>query len=244
MDYLFQDGGKPKKAKTTKSKTGTKTTKSKTGTKTTKTKKSKTGTKTKKGGNFLGSVGELVAPSGWESFVTTAGLFAIDRADAALRRGKSEKSSAKKGGMFGNEIVNEPGRAAIDRVFGYSTKNRSLKKSPENIEFDRVKRENEYRKSIMKIEENAAKALESAERKHAINRAQLEQSQLNREKNYVAEYKSKLRYFKSKGQLNSQDIGNIAILDRGLKHDLPMYKGIKNKSVNDIIINSKKEIGL
>ena len=258
MDYLFQDGGKPKakKSKTgtkskSKTKTGTKSktaTKSKTSTKTgTKTTKSKTGTKktgSKKGGNFLGSIGELVAPTGWGSFATAAALVGIDRADAAFRRKKSEKSSAKKGGMFGNEIVNGPGRAAIDRVFGYSTKNRSLKKSPENIEFDRVKRENEYRKSIMKIEENAAKALESAERKHAINRAQLEQSQLNREKNYVAEYKSKLRYFKNKGQLNSQDIGNIAILDRGLKHDLPMYKGIKNKSVNDIIINSKKEIGL
>ena len=55
--------------------------------------------KSKKGGNFLGAVGDLVAPAGWESFATTAGLFALDRADAALRRGKSEKSSAvKKGG--------------------------------------------------------------------------------------------------------------------------------------------------
>jgi hypothetical protein len=55
--------------------------------------------KSKKGGNFLGAVGELVAPTGWESFATTAGLFALDRADAALRRGKNEKSSAvKKGG--------------------------------------------------------------------------------------------------------------------------------------------------
>jgi hypothetical protein len=108
MDYLFQDGGKPKKTKsktkTTKSKTstktGTKTTKSKTSTKTgTKTTKSKTSTK--KGGNFLGSVGELVAPTGWGPFATAAGLLALDRADAALRRGKSEKSSAKKGGMRG-----------------------------------------------------------------------------------------------------------------------------------------------
>ena len=58
--------------------------------------------KSKKGGNFLGAVGELVAPTGWESFATTAGLFALDRADAALRRGKSEKSekssAVKKGG--------------------------------------------------------------------------------------------------------------------------------------------------
>jgi len=53
----------------------------------------------KKGGNFLGSVGELVAPSGWESFATTAGLFALDRADAAFRRGngKAEKADKKSG---------------------------------------------------------------------------------------------------------------------------------------------------
>jgi hypothetical protein len=72
MGYLFQDRGKQKKAKYKAN--------------------------TKKGGNFLGAVGELVAPSGWETFATTAGLFALDRADAALRRGKSTKSSAKKGG--------------------------------------------------------------------------------------------------------------------------------------------------
>ena len=91
MNYLFQDGGKPKKAKTTKSKTKTKT--------------------PKKGGNFLGAVGDLVAPTGWETFATTAGLLALDRADAALRRGKSEKSSAKKGGMRGgNEYDDEATR--------------------------------------------------------------------------------------------------------------------------------------
>ena len=62
----------------------------------------------KKGGNFLGTVGELVAPSGWETFDTTAGLFALDRADAALRRGKKTKSSVKKGGMRGgNEYDDE-----------------------------------------------------------------------------------------------------------------------------------------
>lgn len=113
MDYLFQDGGKPKK---TKSKTSTKSkstkTKSKTSTKTgTKTTKSKTTTKkssSKKGGNFLGAVGDLVAPTGWGPFATAAGLLALDRADSALRRGKSTKSSAKKGGMRGgNEYDDE-----------------------------------------------------------------------------------------------------------------------------------------
>jgi len=57
--------------------------------------------KTKKGGNFLGTVGDLVAPTGWGSFATAAALVGIDRVDAALRRGKSTKSSAKKGGMMG-----------------------------------------------------------------------------------------------------------------------------------------------
>ena len=52
--------------------------------------------KSKKGGNFLGSVSELFVPTGWETFATTAGLFALDRADAALRRGKSEKSVLRK----------------------------------------------------------------------------------------------------------------------------------------------------
>ena len=64
--------------------------------------KSRTNSKSysKKGGNFLGSVGELVAPIGWESFVTTAGLFALDRADAAFRRGngKANKADKKSGG--------------------------------------------------------------------------------------------------------------------------------------------------
>lgn len=44
----------------------------------------------------MGSVGELVAPSGWESFVTTAGLFALDRADSAFRRGKGKSDKADK----------------------------------------------------------------------------------------------------------------------------------------------------
>jgi hypothetical protein len=91
MDYFFQDGGKTKN-------TGSKT-KSKTGTK-------KTGSK--KGGNFLGAVGELVAPTGWEGFATAAGLLAIDRADAALRRGKSEKSSTKKMSGGGRVTIKGP----------------------------------------------------------------------------------------------------------------------------------------
>ena len=39
-----------------------------------------------------------MAPTGWGSFATAAGLLAVNRAAATLRKGKSEKSSAKKGG--------------------------------------------------------------------------------------------------------------------------------------------------
>jgi hypothetical protein len=52
-----------------------------------------------KGGNFLGAVGDLVAPTGWGPFATAAGLFALDRADAALRRGTKEKKEKMKGGV-------------------------------------------------------------------------------------------------------------------------------------------------
>ena len=126
MDYLFQDGGKPKKTKS-KSSTKTKSTKSKskTSTKTgSKTTKSKTTTKkssSKKGGNFLGAVGDLVAPTGWGPFATAAGLLALDRADSALRRGKStksEKSSAKKGGMRGGYTIEQlqPIKETIEQI--------------------------------------------------------------------------------------------------------------------------------
>jgi hypothetical protein len=63
--------------------------------------------KTKKGGNFLGAVGDLVAPTGWGSFATAAVLVGMDQADSALRRKKSEKSSAKKGGMRGGAPMDE-----------------------------------------------------------------------------------------------------------------------------------------
>jgi hypothetical protein len=71
--------------------------------KSTKTKKTKSSTTTcskskAKGGNFLGTVGDLVSPSGWETFATAAGLLALDRADAALRRGTKEKKEKMKGG--------------------------------------------------------------------------------------------------------------------------------------------------
>ena len=83
MDSLSKNDGKPKNVKY---KTGSKT-------KVTKTKNSKT--KKHKGGNFLGVIEDLVAPSGWQTFATAAALLAIDRADAAYRRNKTNKSDKK-----------------------------------------------------------------------------------------------------------------------------------------------------
>ena len=90
MSFFELDGGKAKKAKP-KAK---KSTKSKA--KKAPAKKSSGKKKTKKGGNFLGTVSELFAPAGWESFVTAAGLLALDRTDNYLR--KSKDSKKQKGG--------------------------------------------------------------------------------------------------------------------------------------------------
>ena len=140
MDYLFQDGGKPKKTKS-KTKTGTKTaTKTKTGTKTaTKSKTTKSKSSSKKGGNFLGTVGDLVAPTGWGPFATAAALVGLDRVDAALRRGKSTKSSAKKGGMRGGTII----RDNLHKIF--------LKKLNEAMNAQQ-KTTNKNREEILKID--------------------------------------------------------------------------------------------
>jgi len=67
-----------------------------------KSKKSTTARSKAKGGNFLGAVGDLVAPTGWGPFATAAGLFALDRADAALRRGTKEKKEKKEKMKGGN----------------------------------------------------------------------------------------------------------------------------------------------
>ena len=90
-----EKSGKPKKVGRPKSSTKSAKSQPKTGAK-------KSGSK--KGGNFLGAVGELVAPAGWGSFATAAALVGIDQADAAFRRGKSEKSSVKKGGAPNNNL--------------------------------------------------------------------------------------------------------------------------------------------
>jgi hypothetical protein len=98
--------------KTTKSKKTKKTSDAKKTTKASDAKKPKKSTTTRskskaKGGNFLGTVGDLVAPTGWGPFATAAGLLALDRADAALRRGTKEKKEKMEGGkkMKGGEMT-------------------------------------------------------------------------------------------------------------------------------------------
>ena len=125
MDYLFQDIDKPKKVgrpKGSKNDKNDKKIKTSSETKTSKKPKSKTDIKSKKGGNFLGSIGELVAPTGWEDFATTAGLFALDRADAALRRVKKEKISKMKGGADSHDpnnwVFDQDGYARVNSVNG------------------------------------------------------------------------------------------------------------------------------
>jgi hypothetical protein len=114
-------GGAKKTTKTTKSKKTKNTSDTKKTTKSAKTsdakktKKSSTTTRSKsktKGGNFLGAIGDLVAPTGWGPFATAAGLLALDRADAALRRGTKEKKEKMKGGkkMKGGLCDSEPGQ--------------------------------------------------------------------------------------------------------------------------------------
>ena len=83
-----QNGGKSKSSKSSSSKS------------------SSSSSKSKKGGNFLGSASELFVPTGWESFATAAGLLAIDRADAAFRRGRNSSKKQKGGAdMDGHESL-------------------------------------------------------------------------------------------------------------------------------------------
>jgi hypothetical protein len=118
---MDQTGGKNKTKKSTKTTKTTKTKKSSTAIKEKKpatkktTKKTKTHSK-KKGGNFLGTVGDLVAPTGWGPFATAAGLLALDRADAALRRGTKEKKEKMKGGLKDNEECRVESHVSIRQV--------------------------------------------------------------------------------------------------------------------------------
>jgi hypothetical protein len=100
MDSLFQYFGKTKKVGRPK---GSKNNKK------TKKPKSKTDIQSKKGGNFLGSIEELVAPTGWGGFASAAALLAIDRADSALRRFNKDnkKMSGGRHGTTRKKIFNQ-----------------------------------------------------------------------------------------------------------------------------------------
>jgi hypothetical protein len=88
-----QNGGKSKSSRSSSSKSSSSSSKS-------------SSSKSKKGGNFLGSVSELFVPTGWENFATAAGLLAIDRADAAFRRGRNSNKKQKGGAdLDGHESI-------------------------------------------------------------------------------------------------------------------------------------------
>lgn len=95
---MDQYGHAKKSKKTKKTKKSSTTTNEKKESKKSSSKTTKTRSKSKtKGGNFLGAIGDLVAPTGWGTFATAAGLLALDRADAAYRRGnKKEKLGNQK----------------------------------------------------------------------------------------------------------------------------------------------------
>jgi hypothetical protein len=198
--------------------------------------KTRTKTSTKKGGNFLGAVGELVAPTGWEGFATAAGLLAIDRADAALRRGKSTKSSAKKGGEGNNTLKPNSVATAYHMGIIHNPEHEKMKyywQTPEgqrHAEF--IRATNEQRK---KDEEKAAqrKAERNREYKERTNaffadvNARVKAHKKKSVANYVADYKIQ----KSLNNPNSE---------MNLRRVLRYYKDLNEASINKIIENAKK----
>jgi hypothetical protein len=109
-----EKSGKPKKVGRPKGSTKSAKSQPKTGAK-------KSGSK-KKGGNFLGAVGDLVAPAGWGSFATAAALVGIDQADAAFRRGKGKaekdvKSVKKMRGGDPDGVPPHPGHLLSNNIF-------------------------------------------------------------------------------------------------------------------------------
>jgi hypothetical protein len=78
-----------------------------------------------------------VAPTGWGPFATAAALVGLDRVDAALRRGKSTKSSAKKGGMRGGTIIR-------DKLYQIYLKTREEAQTELNIKLDMVSKPSIY----------------------------------------------------------------------------------------------------
>ena len=107
-------GEKKKKATKTKPSPSKSTKKT---TKTTKTTSSKP--RSKKGGNFLGSVGDLVAPTGWGSFTTAAGLLALGGLDSTYRRSsKKEKTGEVKKMKGGDGCMPIPSDSIVQTLIG------------------------------------------------------------------------------------------------------------------------------
>jgi len=195
MDYLFQDGGKPRN---TKSKTGSKTkSSSKTGTKSstkTSSRTTKSKSSSKKGGNFLGTVGDLVAPTGWGPFATAAGLLALDRADAALRRGKSEKSSAKKmsGGMDPPSLVRNSSGNLVNNWENSPSNEKKLKDLYYSLQSIKD-RNSEYYKELFKKTKNLEEKIKNKklrkQQKEEYNNIIRKTKRFNEKtKNYVQDF--------------------------------------------------------
>jgi len=92
--------------------------------------------KPKKGGNFLGSVSELFIPTGWENFATAAGLLALDRADAALRRGRNstKKSNKQRGGA---DVDGHMSNTEMDKYFSPGASDtEEINSSPDSMSDD------------------------------------------------------------------------------------------------------------
>jgi len=82
-----------------------------------KSSQSSKSSKSKKGGNFLGAVSELFVPTGWENFATAAGLLALDRADAAFRRGKNSSKKQKGGADLDGHESLESMDSMLDTIY-------------------------------------------------------------------------------------------------------------------------------
>jgi len=211
----LEKSGKPKKVGRPKG-----STKSKTKTKTKTTSGSKT-----KGGNFLGAVGELIAPTGWESFVTTAALVAIDRADAALRRGKEGKKIMKK--MSGGAESKKNSFGIVDEI----------KKILRRIDLLDLYKDINYK--IDNFKDTNDNKIREEIHNDLIEKIDIEILKRNKYISIIKNKKNSIQYFKDQGMLNTINIPNSeAIIDnltlqiKGLEEDKKTIMRIFGKKNN------------
>jgi len=210
----LEKSGKPKKVGRPKG-----STKSKTKTKT------KTTSGSKKGGNFLGAVGELIAPTGWESFVTTAALVAIDRADAALRRGKEGKKIMKK--MSGGAESKKNSFGIVDEI----------KKILRRIDLLDLYKDINYK--IDNFKDTNDNKIREEIHNDLIEKIDIEILKRNKYISIIKNKKNSIQYFKDQGMLNTINIPNSeAIIDnltlqiKGLEEDKKTIMRIFGKKNN------------